>query len=169
VADKYIRNNAGVLTETEATVTSAGAGNAGDIVALDSNGKLDNSVMPVGIGADTAQIEASENISASELVNVYENAGESNIRKADATSAGKEASGYVLESVTSGQPGTVYFEQIITGLSGLTPGAKYYLSTTPGAITTTPPSGSGNVVQYIGRALSETTLQFQPGPPVVLA
>ena len=51
MADKYIKNNSGQLAEVEATVTSAGAGNAGDIVALDGSGKLDTTVLPTGIGA----------------------------------------------------------------------------------------------------------------------
>jgi 3-oxoacyl-[acyl-carrier protein] reductase len=50
------------------------------------------------------------------------------VRKADATAVGKEANGYVLASVTSGDAATVYFDDEITGLTSLTPGARYYLS-----------------------------------------
>jgi hypothetical protein len=100
---------------------------------------------------------------------VWDDSGTLKIRKADATTAGKEANGYVLASVSSGAEGTVYFEQVITGLSGLTLGAVYYLSTTAGAITTTAPSGSGNVVQRIGRAVSTTEVLFQPQEPITLA
>ena len=46
-AKKFLRLVAGVLTEIAATVTSSGASNGGDLVALDSSGRLDNSVMPV--------------------------------------------------------------------------------------------------------------------------
>ena len=126
-------------------------------------------MMPSGIGADTDSLEATENLAAGDLVNVFTSGGVAKMRKADATSSGKEANGFVLASVTSGNTGTVYYEQRITGLSGLTAGAIYYLSTTAGGVTSTAPSGSGNVVQRIGRATDTTVLTFQPSAPVVLA
>lgn len=169
MADKYLYNNAGQVTEREATASSAGAGNAGDIIALDSNGLIDNSMMPVGVGADTLTIAASENLAAGDIVNIWNDSGTVKVRKADATSVGKEASGYVLSSVTSGNNATVYLEQKITGLTGLTAGSLYYLSTTAGGVTATAPSSSGNVVQEIGRAASTTVLVFQPKVAIVLA
>jgi hypothetical protein len=168
MANKYLKTASGGIAEQEALVTSAGAGDAGKIPALDAAGKLDNSLMPVGIGSDTASITSTENLTAGDIVNIYASTG-AKVRKADATSAGKAARGYVLASTTSGAAATVYFEQIITGLSGLTEGATYWLSTTAGGVVATAPSGSGNVVQEIGVALSSTTLQFMPGPPITLA
>jgi hypothetical protein len=167
--NKYLKNASGNITEEAAIQTSAGAGDAGKIPALDSAGKLDNSMMPTGIGSDTKQIVASEALSAGNLINVYDNAGTLNMRKADATTAGKEANGFVLSSVSSSATGTAYFEQVITGLSGLTVGAQYYLATTAGTATSTAPSTSGNIVQKIGRALSATELLFQPQAPITLA
>lgn len=167
MADKYLRNNAGTITEKEATVVSAGAGDAGEIPALDAAGKLDSSVMPVGIGADTASVTTSEALAAGDLVNIWNSTG-AKARKADATTAGKEAHGFVLAAVGSGASATVYFEGTNTQVSGLTPGVQY-LSTTPGTATATAPSGSGNVVQRVGFATSATALNFQSQPPVVLA
>lgn len=166
-AKKYISNNAGTLTEVQALVTSAGAGDDGKIVALDASGKLDNSVMPTGIGADTASITTSEALAAGDLVNVWNSTG-AKARKADATAAGKEAHGFVTGSVLSGSPATVFFEGTISGLSGLTPGNQF-LSTTAGTPTATAPSASGNVVQRVGFAVSATAMNFQSQPPVVLA
>lgn len=48
-AKSFLRLVNGVITATPATVTSAGAANDGDLVALDSSGKLDASVLPTGI------------------------------------------------------------------------------------------------------------------------
>jgi hypothetical protein len=169
VADKPLQIISGVVTQVEAKQTSAGAGDAGKIVALDSGGRLDSTMMPVGVGVDSKSITASEALTGGNLVNVWDDSGTLKIRKADATTAGKEANGYVLASVSSAASGTVYFEQIITGLSSLTLGAVYYLSTTAGGITTTAPSASGNVVQRIGRAISATELLFQPQEPITLA
>lgn len=169
MADKYLYINTGTgnFTEREATVTSAGAGNAGDIVALDGAGKLDNSVMPVGIGADTQIITTSEALAAGDLVNVHDSTG-AKVRKADATTVGKEAHGFVLSSFGSAAAATVYFEGTITGLTGLTPGNQF-LATSAGTSDETPPSSSGNVIQKVGVATSTTTLNFEPGPVVVLA
>ena len=59
MAQKPIQLVNGVLTQVEATVVSAGAGDAGEVVALDSTGKIDLSVLPLGIGADVKILVAS--------------------------------------------------------------------------------------------------------------
>jgi len=46
--------------------------------------------------------------------------------------------------------------------SGLTAGNVYYASATAGEITTTAPSGSGDIVRVIGYAISTTELYFNP-------
>ena len=165
--NKYFKNNSGTLTEEAAIQTSAGATDAGKIVALDAAGKIDNSMMPVGIGADTQSVAASEDLAAGDFVNVYNSSG-AKCRKADASTAGKEASGFVLANVTSGNLATVYFEGTNTQVTGMTPGTVF-LSTTPGIATSTAPSASGNVVQRIGFATSATTINFQSQVPFVLA
>jgi hypothetical protein len=167
MADKYIYNNAGTLTEKEAKTTSAGAGDAGKVVALDAAGKLDTSFMPTGIAADTASITASEALSAGDYVNIWNSTG-AKARKADATTAGKEAHGFVLAAVSNGASATVYFEGTNSSVTGQTPGVVF-LSITPGAGTTTAPSASGNVVQRIGFASSATAVNFQSQEPIVLA
>lgn len=168
MADKYIYNNAGVLTEREAIITSAGAGSSGKIPALDAAGRIATSMMPVGIGADTAAITTSENLAAGDYVNIWNNAGVFNARKADATSAGKEAHGFVLGGFATGVAATVYFEGSNVGVAGQTAGVVY-LSTMSGLGSATAPSGSGNVVQRIGFATSATAVNFQSHAPVVLA
>lgn len=165
---KYLRLNAGRIQEVAATDASAGAANAGDVVALDSNGRIDASMMPVGIGADTAIIQASEALAAGDFVNIH-NSGGARVRKADATTPGKEAHGFVLASVASGANATVYFEGQNTQVTGRTPGARQYLSTTPGAATETPPSASGNVVQLLGTAVSATSISTEIEDGVILA
>ena len=166
MANKYIYLNGGVLTELEATTTSAGAGDAGEIVALDSSGKLDSTLMPAGFGSDSKSMTAGEALTAGDLVYIN---GSGNALKADANAIAKAAVGFVLASISNAASGTVYFEGTITGLSGLTPGARYFLSTTPGGITTTAPTGPADIVQQVGFALSATELSFDAGTPVVRA
>lgn len=167
--NKYLKHNgSGLAQEQAANQASTGAGDAGAIVALDATGRIDSSMMPTGIGADTASILASEAIAAGNWVNIYNNSGTPNVRKADATTAGKEMHGFVLSAVSSGANATVYFEGTNTAVTGQT-GGPVFLSTTAGTGTATAPSGSGNVVQRIGYATSGTAVNAQSENPIVLA
>ena len=194
---KFLKNNAGVITEEAAVDTSAGAGDAGKVVALntsgylgativnsktssagagdtgkvvalDGAGRIDSTMMPVGIGADTASITSSENLAAGDLLNIWNSTG-AKVRKADASTAGKEAHGFVLSAVTSPAAATIYFEGTNTQCTGLTPGLLFLSSTTPGLTSSTAPSGVGKVVQGVGFATSVTSMNFQSRQPIVLA
>jgi len=55
-----------------------------------------------------------------------------------------------------------------TGAADLTPGAPYYLSTTAGDITATPPTGDGEWVVKVGRAQDERTLAIELGEGTAL-
>lgn len=168
-AKKFLRLVAGKITEVFGVQTSAGVGNAGDIVALDDTGRIDPTMMPVGIGAEVKVLVTSEALAAGDAVNIWTDAGVAKARKADATTAGKQTDGYVLAAVTSGGNATVYTDGINTQRTGLTPGADLYLQTTAGAVGHTIPSAAGNVVQRVGKALSATEWQFAPSDPITLA
>lgn len=169
-ANKVVKMTAGGIIAPavlNAVAASAGAGDAAKVVQLDSSGRVDSSMMPVGIGADTAVITTSEAIASGDFVNIWNSSG-AKVRKADATVAGKEAHGFVLVGVGSGASATVYFEGTNTGVSGQTPG-PVFLSTTAGLAASAAPSGTGNAVQRVGFATSATAINFQAGVPVVLA
>jgi hypothetical protein len=168
---KYLEiTTAGVLNEVSATVASTGAADDGKIVALDATGKLDNSVLPVGIGADIGTIAASENLAAGDFVNIWDSSG-AKVRKADASGGvGKQAHGFILAGVTSGQNASVYFEGQNTQLTSLTPGATYYLSgTTAGAVTTTAPTTTAHIVQSVGNAIGATAINTEIAVPMIRA
>ena len=193
MADKYIKQVSGTLTEVEAIASSAGAGDDGKIPALNasgiladnilnaaetgvskvvktkSTGLLDEAIMPTGIGADIDLIVASEALGAGDLVNVYDNSETPNCRKADATTAGKEADGFVLASVESAATATVFFTGINNQVSGLTGGTDLFLDTTAGGVNATAPSTTANVQQPVGKALSATEIIFVRGRPITLA
>jgi hypothetical protein len=110
----------------------------------------------------TVTMIASETISAGQFVSIHASSG-AKIRKANATDDTKPVNGFAAAGIASAAAGAMTVPgNVITGLSGLTPGAIYYLDTTAGAITDTPPSGSGNLVQEVGVALSATSLLFNP-------
>lgn len=193
-APRYQTLVSGVKRLIAAITTSSGAADAEKIVATDttgrladsimnaaeagasivvkskSDGTLDPSLMPPGVGADTASIVASEALAAGDFVNVWNNAGTPNVRKADAAAEGKRAHGFVLSAVAAAGTALVYFEGRNTQLSGLTPGATYYLSAaTPGTATTSAPGAAGNVVQVVGSAYSATAMNVECSEPVTLA
>lgn len=167
--NKYLSNNAGTLTEVAATQTSAGAADAGKIGALDAAGRWALEMMPSGVAPDVATITASEALAAGDLVNVWDNAGAFNVRKADASTSGKEANGFVLAAVSSSAPAIVYFAGPNTQVTGLTPGVRFLSATTPGGTVSAAPSGTGKVVQRVGIATSATSLNFEWQQPIVLA
>lgn len=162
-------NASGVLDSSivNAIAASSGAGDAGKLAALDASGRIDSTMMPVGIGADTASITTSEALAAGDFVNIHSSSG-AKVRKADATVAGKEAMGFVLSAYGSGVAATVYFEGTNTGVTGQTPG-PVFLSTTAGLAASAAPTGAGNAVQRIGFATSASAINFQSQTPVILA
>ena len=56
----------------------------------------------------------------------------------------------------------------VTGAATLTPGAEYYLSTTAGQMTTTPPSGDGEAVVRLGVAITTTKFDIEVNEIAVL-
>lgn len=152
-----------------AIASSAGVGDADKIIKLDGSGKLDESFLPTGVGADVENRVASENLNAGDFVTYWDDTGTPSVRKADATVVGKEADGFVLDAVTAGQQAAVYHEGTNNSLTGLAIAARYYLDTTAGLATTTPPSAAGNVVQYLGKAISTTELVFEADDGIILA
>ena len=157
------------ISEFAGLVTSAGAGDAGKIPALDSTGRLDSSMMPVGIGADIKNITASEALTAGDFVNIYNNAGTANCRKASAADGTKPAHGYVLNNVLSAGTATVYFSGPNTAITGATPGTIYVLSaSTPGGFVAqaSAPAANGNVLQVLGVATAATEINVEIDQPI---
>ena len=86
-----------------------------------------------------------------------------NATKADADAiATCQVVGFALNTAASGNTVLIAQVGILGGFSGLSAGSKYYASTTAGGVTTTAPSGSGDVVFQIGFAASATQMVIQP-------
>ena len=154
----------GFIEEANPIVTSSGVANANQIPQTNSSGYLDITLLPPGIGTDTVAVTAGENISSGALVYIDSTGKAFN---ADATSPTKFAVGFVLAGASSAASVTVYFIGQNTSLSGLTAGTSYFLSASSiGAITATPPTTAGYISQFVGKALSTTTLNFNPLSPV---
>jgi hypothetical protein len=169
---KYIKlNSAGDLAEEVPVNTSTGATDAGKIVELDASGKLSATMLPIGIGQDAISIVVGTSVVAGDFINVYDNTGTPNIRPADNT-VPYTAHGFVLESVTANgsDTATVYFEGTNTGVSGLTPGVTYFLSSTGDVDTYAGVTKStGDVAQKLGVAITSSSMSFEYTNPIILA
>ena len=160
----------GLITEEATISTSASAGDADKFVQTNASGVLDVTLFPAGIGVDVRTVTAGENLSAGNLI--YMSAA-GTVFKADANAEGKEATGFVLTSITAAASGSAYFGGgVLSGLSGLTIGARYFLSnaaTGAVALYASLTFGAGDIVQEVGRALSTTELYFEPQSPTLVA
>lgn len=158
MADKYMTLENGKRKLQEAADTSAGVANAGDIVALNSSGQIDPSLLPT---TGTKSIEVGEIVSAGDFVEIYDDGGTTKIRPAD-NSNGREANGYVKVGGAVAASVNVFFDGANSSLSGLTVGARYYLSTA-GDVTATPldPAVDTGIHQFLGVASSTTELCVQ--------
>ena len=151
MADKYQTLQGGKGKLIEATVASTGAGEAGDIVALDPSGKLDASVLPVGVGPDVKIVEATEALTAGDYVNIYDDSGTPKVRLAD-NSNGREAHGYVLAAFAITENAQVFFEGPNTAAPTALAGQRAYLGTAGDVITTPldPATDTGKLHQLLG-------------------
>ena len=166
MADKYLTlvGDDGQLTEVEATVVSTGVGSAGDIIALDAEGKLDSSIV-AGEASGSVPLVSDSNLLAGAFVHVYDNSGTPTITAADADT-GKVAHGFLREDVNIGEETTLFTQGINIFVTGLTPGLTYFIGNA-GAVSLTPPSIAGSVVQIIGKAVAADKVIFDPVQPVI--
>lgn len=104
------------------------------------------------------QINAGETIDTSSTPQaVYIKAADNEVYKTDANVIGETVKSFIGFAVTDGSDGnpcTIQHHGIVAGFSGLTEGAKYYLSDTPGAISSTP----GTYPRLVGIAISATQI-----------
>lgn len=88
------------------------------------------------------------------------------VSQADASSSATAPAIGIVTAI-AGPSCTVQTEGEYSGFSGLTPGAIYYLSTTAGGITATPPSSTGQILQKVGIAKDATTLVMEFDPQFI--
>ena len=96
--------------------------------------------------------------------------GAGSVKKAKADAlATMEAFYFATAGIAAAASGFFQSSGILAGLSGLTPGATYYLSpTTAGAMVTTAPTATGQFVVRLGKALSATEFEIRIERPILL-
>lgn len=108
--------------------------------------------------------KATEPIISGGIVNIH-NAGSGvlGLRNADASNNTRPAHGWCTTAggIASGEYGEAILGRgLITNITGLVVGTRYFLSTVAGVVTNVQPVAAGNITQYIGTAL---------GPQLLLA
>ena len=165
---KFLAKGAGALQEVQAVATAGTSGEEGLIPCLDAIGRFNENMMPLGVSAETIVCKAAAGgLAANDVVYFYLDTIVK-VDKADASDNTKNAMGYVKDIVSGGADATVFLDGELPGTT-LTPGAIYYLSETPGLVTTTAPTTSAAIVQSIGVAVSVTGIRFDPNKqPIIL-
>lgn len=155
---KYMQLINGKRSLTKSKDVSTGAADAGEVIALDSEGKIDPTMLR---DIDNKNVPSFEDLASGDYVNLFDDGGTIKARKAD-NSNGRPAHGFVKDTVVAPANVTVYFEGANANLSGLSIGARYYLGTV-GAPTGTPldpaaPVDDGKLHQFLGVAISITEI-----------
>jgi hypothetical protein len=133
---------------------------SGPLFKEETLGTIEDGIFsPVGTCLFT-ELTAGETISALDLCCM---GSDGEFYKADADVESKSDSMLAIakDSGSDGSASTFYVWGRVPGFTGLTVG-KYYVSATPGGITATRPSGSGQFARIIGYAISSTVLFFCP-------
>lgn len=144
---------------------SKGAEDAGKLIATNSKGKIDNSL--IDLKSEVNIRVASEVLSAGKFVNLHLIGDALEVRLAD-QSNGRVAHGFVQEPATVGQEVKVYrIDTDNAQLSGLVTGDDYWLGEAGNAVAE-PPS-TGKICQMLGIAISPTELRTEDKPIIWLA
>lgn len=151
-------------TPPDARVVEVGAG--GRSVQVEEAGTI--VLQPTESGSSLVQVVASEPLAAGDLVNIWDNAGTANARRASASSFDLQAHGFVLADASTGSLASIYLEGPNTAATGLSAG-PLFLSVTPGKTSPTGPTVSRQIAQRVGVAYSSSGFIFQPEMPVELA
>jgi hypothetical protein len=168
---KFLKQVSGVITEVIVGIKDfAGTGN--NVVVTGDDGYISSTLFPAGLGADIVVLmTASGALVAGDLVNVFDSGSNvPKVRKADATTAGMEAHGFVDAAYSADATNVkVYFEGNNTQNSTTFSVGKQYLSTVAGKTQAAAPTGSSQVVQIVGYATSTSSLNFQSTIPFILS
>ena len=158
---QFVTVESGVKKLKTSTSISTGITDAGKVISTNSDGVLDSSMLPKGIGLDVYSAVTSVALTPYQMVTIYNNAGVSTVKLAQANAIGTEAIGYVKDTYAIGDTALVYIEGEFD-MSGATVNTDYFLSdTVAGGITSTAPMSDGTFIQRIGRCYDAGKIRFE--------
>lgn len=122
--NKFLGVNNNDITLYTAISSSNGVSDANKILCTDSNGKINVNFLPtIGTSQNTLTTLASDNIFEGDFINLFNNGGIINIRKADAL-LNRIAHGFSNNFIPAGDIGTVNLKGENTTPYLLTPGVN---------------------------------------------
>jgi len=121
---------------------------------------------PARVGFDAT---AFETVTEGAALYMRSSDGQVGLSQADGTVDEATVVGFANANATSGNTVKVLVAGLKSMPFAIDPGDLYYLSTTAGAITTTPPSTAGQYVSLVGEGATTTNFSIQIQPPVLLA
>lgn len=162
----YTQSRGALIGSTIPLVPAPGI--SGNILTSNGSTWLSSAASTSSGAASSFTLTAGQSISANNYVNIYTSPGVgTRVRLADMV-LNYRADGWVTSSISSGNTGTVYLGMgVINNLTSLSGGSVYYLSTS-GTMSYTIPSGTGQLIQQLGNALSTTDFFFNPLPSILL-
>lgn len=107
-------------------------------------------------------VQASENIAFGAAVSLHNVAGVLQARNANAANNTKACDGFctTVGGILATGYGEVQLHSGIATIVGLTVGSRYYLSTVNGLVAAAAAVAAGNIEQYLGVAITATSLAF---------
>lgn len=131
-----------------------------DVISSDGsiNRAITGQQLDITVGAGSGTVDCDATVAFGDPV--YWNDANSQFELGDATAISTaDIRGIVVNKISISECVISNYVKI-TGLAGLTSGARYFLKV-GGGIDTVVPSSSGNVVKFLGQAISTTVLIFE--------
>lgn len=157
VESSAIRRNGQLVARGPITLNFTGAAFS---LSMPAPGQVDvfSAALPNGVGSPVLPNEGVYRcvgtVQPRDLVALV---GSDAVQRADANSVIFERTiGFCREKVDD-TTAIIRYAGELTGFTGLSPGVTYFLSTTPGGITTVAPTAPGSYVQKVGVARNTTT------------
>jgi hypothetical protein len=146
---------------TASFALNAGGGGSGAGFPFAGTAVITGSIVLTS-GSGFPSLLASETLTAGDLVNIFSGG----VRRASNDDLTKQAHGFVTQSRAATNPVVVFYSGLNTNVTGLTAGARYFLSTA-GSEATTPPTATARLSQEVGVAVSTTALLVNFGPAII--
>lgn len=132
--------------------TSTGATDAGKLIGLNADGKVDISMIPTSVGKVGCILTLSEAVTAGDWVNVFTDGTNYKARLADVSDAVKVCHGYATANGVAGDNILIMFEGLNDFLptTGLVNGNQYFLGILGKSVATPDMTSASKFVQPLG-------------------